>query len=230
MVIKKLVEKKIFATINQKPRHQDGRRLGAPISARPPTRSASKRKSTQEIQLAEDTADRVRSRARGNLMGHVDLARPRCWTPSVDQRSRPRSRWHPTQHIVRTWSEKNGHKISFIDTPGHEALLVCVPAAAKVTDIVGWWWLPTMGFMPQTLEAIDHAKAAGVTIIVAINKIDKGDAQPGRIKQQLAIEFVGGGLGRRPPLWCRFGQSQNCNIISSIDRVLQFWLWPKPAP
>ena len=91
-----------------------------------------------------------------------------------------------TQHIGAYHVEKNGQKIVFIDTPGHEAFTRMRARGAKVTDIVVLVVAADDGVMPQTLEAIDHARAAKVPIIVAINKIDKADAQVDRIKQQLS--------------------------------------------
>jgi translation initiation factor IF-2 len=90
-----------------------------------------------------------------------------------------------TQHIGAYSVEINGRKISFVDTPGHEAFTAMRARGAKVTDIVILVVAADEGVMPQTIEAINHAKAAGVPIIVALNKVDRPEANADRVKQQL---------------------------------------------
>jgi translation initiation factor IF-2 len=184
-VIKKLVDRGIFATINQtldaKLATDISREFGASTST-----VTYEEEAMQDIEIAEEATDLFRRPPVVTIMGHVDHGKTSLLDSIRLAHVADKEAGGITQHIGAYHVDHNGHQIVFIDTPGHEAFTRMRSRGAKVTDIVILVVAADDGVMPQTIEAIDHARAAKVPIIVAINKIDKADAQVDRIKQQLS--------------------------------------------
>lgn len=154
------------------------------------------------------------------VMGHVDHGKTSLLDKIRNENVVEGEAGGITQHIGAYAIEIKNRKITFLDTPGHEAFTAMRARGAQVTDIAILVVAADDGIMPQTVEAINHAKAAGVSIIVAINKIDKEGANPDRIKQELTeYELV-------PEEW---GGDTICVNVSAktgenIDQLLEFVL------
>lgn len=120
------------------------------------------------------------------VLGHVDHGKTTLLDTMRNTRVTESEAGGITQHIGASLVEINNKKIVFLDTPGHEAFTAMRARGDQITDIAILVVAADDGLMPQTIEAINHAKAAQIPIIVAINKMDKPDANPDRVKQQLA--------------------------------------------
>ena len=174
----------------------------------------------EEVEIVDKPEDLLPRAPIVTIMGHVDHGKTTLIDAIRSSHLTEAEVGGISQAIGAYQKEINGQKITFLDTPGHEAFTAMRQRGAAVTDIVVLVVAADDGVMPQTIEAIDHAKAAGVPIIVAINKMDKEGANPDRVKTELmsydiiAEEYGGSNI------CCEISAKKNTGIKELLESIL----------
>ena len=250
-VIRELIKSGIFANINQGIDRETASLVaeelgyevsetvqvagGAPSNDGAQGESAPVSAATKEQLYEEDDASLLLPRAPiVTVMGHVDHGKTSLLDAIRTTKVAAGERGGITQHIgASEVVMKDGRRVVFLDTPGHEAFTAMRARGAKVTDIAVVVVAADDGVMPQTLEAIDHARAAKVPIVIALNKIDKPDANPDRVKNGLAeagviVEEYGGDVPMVPvSAKARLGLDELLEMIMLSADLLELKANPK---
>jgi len=173
----------------------------------------------EEIDIVDDPATMKERPPVVTIMGHVDHGKTTLLDTIRHSRVVQSEAGGITQHIGAYQVVRNGRPITFIDTPGHAAFTEMRARGAKVTDIVVLVVAADDGVMPQTKEALDHARAAKCSIIVAVNKMDKPQANPDRVKQELAdLDLLPDDWGGSTP-FCPISALRGTGVNELLDTI-----------
>src|SRR5215207_9643192 len=225
-----LLQRGVFATLNQpldnSVAQELGKRFGFDVQFLGFEEMVAEEEFEQLIESDSDDTEEARAPV-VTVMGHVDHGKTSLLDGIRAANVAAGEAGGITQHIgaysVQVPSADNPEqlrRVVFLDTPGHEAFTLMRARGAKATDVVVLVVAADDGVMPQTVEAIEHSRAAGVPIIVAINKIDRPDANPDRVKQELAVQ------GFQPVDWggdiemVSVSAKQRQNIETLLETVL----------
>jgi len=247
-VIRELIKSGIFATINQLIDRDTaalvagelGYEVAETVAAAGTAEGEGEEapdEATKEVLYEEDEASLLQTRAPiVTVMGHVDHGKTSLLDAIRTTEVAAGERGGITQHIgASEVTTKDGRRIVFLDTPGHEAFTAMRARGARVTDVAVVVVAADDGVMPQTLEAIHHARAAKVPIIIALNKIDKPDANPDRVKTELSeanviVEEYGGDTPLVPvSAKARLGLDELLDMVLLVADLQELKANPKRA-
>jgi translation initiation factor IF-2 len=215
-VIKKLMELGEMATLTQTLSDETITALAQALDQKVEVVSAAE-EAPEEPVYEDSEQDLVDRPPVVTIMGHVDHGKTSLLDAIRETEVVAGEAGGITQHIGAYQVHQNGKKITFLDTPGHEAFTAMRARGAKVTDLAVIVVAADDGVMPQTVEAIDHARAAEVPMLIAVNKIDRPDAQPDRVRNELASQ------GLTPEDWG--GDTIFCDVSAKtrdgLDNLLE---------
>ncbi len=219
-LVKKLFNLGLMATLNNSISFENAEILVLDYNKQLKREEATDVSNFEEYEIVDSESDKVKRAPVVTIMGHVDHGKTTLLDTIRKTNVAENEAGGITQNISAYQVKYKDELITFIDTPGHAAFTEMRSRGAKITDIVIIIVAADDGVMPQTKEAIDHAKAAGVPIIVAINKIDKPGSNPDRVMQELAEYGLTPDIWGGDTLFNKISAKNGIGIDELLDNIL----------